>query len=199
MPRAPGQIDEQKSAAILEAATDLFSRKGARASMAEIARAAGVSKQTLYNRFPSKPDLARALLTQRSLTITAPLDDQLSPEDALTAVAEAQLSRISYSSGANHLQALALVAREDPELAVAIFEAGPSHSLKRISAWLSEISSKGVLSIPDPDQAAEIFIGMVLGHSHLRLVLGLPHREIDNRAHAREAARRFVRAYSPKS
>ena len=70
MPRAPGQIDEQKSQAIMAAAVDLFARKGAKASMAEIARMAGVSKQTLYNRYPSKAELARALLTQRSLSIT---------------------------------------------------------------------------------------------------------------------------------
>ena len=71
MPRAPGQVDEHKSEAILQAASDLFVEKGAGASMTEIARRAGVSKQTLYNRFPTKLDIARALAARRSDAVTA--------------------------------------------------------------------------------------------------------------------------------
>ncbi|EHN76679.1 TetR family protein, partial [Streptomyces coelicoflavus ZG0656] len=54
MARRRGQVDEKKSEAILEAAATLFAEKGLSASMEEIARLAGVSKQTVYNRFASK-------------------------------------------------------------------------------------------------------------------------------------------------
>jgi len=52
------------------------------------------------------------------------------------------------------------------------------------------------LAIQNPDQAAEIFVGMVLGHAHLRMVLGLETPEQDMVQHANETARRFVRAYA---
>ena len=54
------------------------------------------------------------------------------------------------------------------------------------------------MSAPDPVAAAEMFTGMVLGHGHLRSVLGLPHPDIaDLPGRAREVARRFVRAFAP--
>lgn len=197
MPRAPGQIDEHKTQAVLKAAVDLFARKGAKASMAEIARLAGVSKQTLYNRFPSKSALAKTLLTQRSMAITAPLDMDASPQEALARVAEVMLSRTLNSNSTEHLRALAMVAREDTVLAHTVYEAGPARSLSRIADWLRVQHQAGRLHIETPEEAAEIFVGMVLGNSHLRTMLGLPAPDLDPADHAREAATRFVRAYAP--
>lgn len=197
MPRAPGQVDEQKSAAILQAAVDLFAAKGPRATMTEIARTAGVSKQTLYNRFACKSDIARALLNKRSMAITAPLDNDTPLGEALAGVADGLIERAMDHRSSEHMRALALVARDDPGLARAVFEAGPSQSLARIAEWLRQQHSKGGLNVPNPEEAAEIFIGMVLGHAHFRLILGLKPLEHDAKAHAKEAAHRFVRAYSP--
>jgi AcrR family transcriptional regulator len=58
----PGGLREQKKAqaraAMADAAADLFGRHGyADVAMAQIARAAGVSEQTLYNYFPTKESL----------------------------------------------------------------------------------------------------------------------------------------------
>lgn len=197
MPRAPGQIDELKSQAILDAAIDLFGRKGAKASMAEIARLAGVSKQTLYNRYPSKAELARALLTQRSMTITAQLDVERDAEQTLAIVGEALLTRTLHKNSADHLRALAQISREDTALTQAVFEAGPAQSISRISDWLHKQTKAGQLSVTNPDAASEIFIGMLLGHSPLRLILGLEPSQTDAKAHATEVARRFIRAYAP--
>ncbi len=46
MARALGQIDTRKDEAILDAASRLFANRGLSVSMEEIARSAGVSKQT---------------------------------------------------------------------------------------------------------------------------------------------------------
>ena len=197
MPRAPGQVDEQKSTAILQAALDLFAAKGPRATMTEIARTAGVSKQTLYNRFACKSDIARALLNRRSMAITAPLDNDVPLEAALASVAEGLIERALDHRSSEHMRALALVARDDPGLAQAVFEAGPNQSLLRIAEFLRLQDAKGKLSVSNPKEAAEIFIGMALGHSHFRLILDLKPFEYDPKVHAAEAARRFVRAYAP--
>jgi len=51
--------DEQ----ILKAAFDLFARYGiGRTTMADIAQAAGVARQTLYNTFPNKDEVLRAVI-----------------------------------------------------------------------------------------------------------------------------------------
>ena len=200
MPRAPGQIDEHKSQAILRAAADLFVEKGAKATMAEIARRAGVSKQTLYNRFPNKTDIGRALAAQRSDAITAPLlRAGAAPEDVLAAIAETLIDRICSGGKGASLRGVALVSPEAPELARAIYDAGPGESVRRIAAWLTEQDRAGVMSVPDPVVAAEMFAGMVLGHGHLRSVLCLPHPNTENAAdRARDVAHRFMRAFAPE-
>ena len=71
MARRLGQVDERKSEAILDAAATLFADKGLQAKMDEIAKLAGVSKQTVYNRFASKLEIAEALAS-RSGSRTSP-------------------------------------------------------------------------------------------------------------------------------
>ena len=83
------------------------------------------------------------------------------------------------------------------EIARAIYDAGPAEGLRRLSAWLAEQHRAGRLDVPDPDQAAETFTGMVLGHAHLRTMLDVPQHKPEVRSErAREAAARFVKAYS---
>jgi AcrR family transcriptional regulator len=197
MPRAPGQVDEHKSQAILTAASELFVEKGAGASMAEIARRAGVSKQTLYNRYPSKAHIGRALAARRSDAITAPLRAEGAPEEVLAAVAEALIVKVRENQRGASLRGVALMSPEAPELAAAIYDAGPGESLRRLAAWMAEQDRQGVLAVPDAQQAAEMFAGMTLGHGHLRAILGVPHPPLaDVPARARDVARRFFRAFA---
>lgn len=195
MPRIAGQVDESKTEAILEAATALFHEKGATASMEEIARRAGVSRQTLYNRFPSKVEIGRALAARRSDAISAPLRTGGDPETVLTAVAAGLLEKIIGQDGKGSMRGVAMLSPHAPEVAAAIYDAGPAENLRRLAAWLAEQDRLGRLSVPDPAAAAEMFSGMVLGHGHLRAVLGVPHPGFDLDARARETARRFLRAF----
>lgn len=198
MPRAPGQVDAAKTEAILEAAALLFSERGLNASMNELARRAGVSKQTLYNRYPSKAEVARALAARRSDAITAPLRAGGDVETVLTAMAASLIRRVcSVDKGAS-LRGVALMSPEAPDLARAIYDAGPGESLRRIAAWLADQDGAGRLAVPDPRHAAEMFSGMVLGHGHLRSLLAVPHPDADIEARARETARRFIRAFAPE-
>jgi TetR/AcrR family transcriptional repressor of mexJK operon len=197
MPRIAGQVDETKTEAILEAATALFHEKGVLASMDEIARRAGVSRQTLYNRFPSKTEIGRALAARRSDAITAPLRGGGDPEAVLTAMAAGMLEKICDPDGKGSMRGVALMSPHAPEVAAAIYDAGPAEGLRRLSAWLAEQGRAGRIAVPDPDAAAEMFAGMVLGHGHLRGVLGVPQPAFDREVRAGEAARRFLRAFAP--
>jgi AcrR family transcriptional regulator len=197
MPRLAGQIDEAKTEAILDAALALFSDRGAAASMEAIARRAGVSRQTLYNRFPTKADIGRALAARRSDAITAPLRTGGDPETVLTALADGMLAKVCDPDSNGSMRGVALMSPHAPEVAAAIYEAGPAEGLRRLAAWLADQDRSGRLRTPDPAAAAEMFVGLVLGHGHLRGVLGVPHPPIDRPARAREAARRFIRAFAP--
>ena len=197
MARVAGQIDEKKSEAILDAASDLFAEKGAAASMDAIARRAGVSKQTLYNRYGSKVDIGRALASRRSDVITAPLRVGGDPLTVLTALAEALLTKLSAADGRTSMRGVVLMSPHAPDLAEAVYHAGPGESLRRLALWLAEQDRLGLIRVPDPELAAEMFSGMTMGHGNLRAVLGIEETgAIDIPARAREAARRFLRAFA---
>lgn len=197
MARVRGQVDEAKTEAILDAASVLFAEKGASASMDQIARRAGVSRQTLYNRFPNKLEIGRALAARRSDAISAPLRSGGDPRSVLTAMAASLLDKLCRSDAGASLRGVALMSPEMPDLADAIYQAGPAEGLRRLSAWLGEQDRAGRLSVPDPDAAAEMFAGMVLGHGHLRNVLGVAQPPFDLQDRAAEAAGRFLRAFAP--
>ncbi|WP_425992393.1 TetR/AcrR family transcriptional regulator [Brevundimonas sp. TWP2-3-2] len=197
MPRVMGQIDERKSEAILEAAMALFAEKGGAASMAQIARRAGVSKQTLYNRYASKVEIGRAMAERRSEAITAPLRSGGEPVEVLTALGQAMLDKLCTAEGRSAMRGVALISPQAPDLAQAVYHAGPGESLRRLSTWLAEQDAKGALRVPDPTAAAEMFTGMTMGHGYLRGILGVDEPDIDQSRRARETAERFVRAFAP--
>src|ERR1700760_2463923 len=102
MPRAAGQIDRAKNEAILDAASDVIFERGLAAPLDEIARRAGVSKQTIYNHYGSKAELVRALIERRRRTVTDALDTagaESFPQDALRAYARVLLQTVTLDRG----------------------------------------------------------------------------------------------------
>lgn len=63
-PRALRADAARNRAAIIEAATEVFRRDGATASLEEIARVAGVGSATLHRRFPSRQSLLDAVFVE---------------------------------------------------------------------------------------------------------------------------------------
>jgi TetR/AcrR family transcriptional repressor of mexJK operon len=198
MPRALGQIDTRKDEAILDAAATLFATKGLSTSMDEIARVAGVSKQTLYNRFASKVEIAGAVAARRSEAISAPLLSEGAPVDVLERMALGLLEKLCCPIASNSMKAAALASAEAPELGRTVYERGPQEGRRRLAEWLRKQTDAGRLDVPDPDQAAEMFSGMVLGHGYLRGLLGLEGIDPARiKERARACAERFVRAFAP--
>jgi AcrR family transcriptional regulator len=172
---------------------------GLAAPLEEIARRAGVSKQTVYNRYRSKAEIVRALVERRVNSITAPLRTTATgaqAEEALAGYARTLLEVVAR----NHslLRLTIQSAEEMPDLARIVFETGPLRSRKELASFLKAESDTGRLKVDDPMQAAEFFAGMVTGQRQTRALLGLgnpPDGEID--LIARAAAKRFLRAYAP--
>jgi AcrR family transcriptional regulator len=82
----------QSITAVLDAAVQVLASR-ADASMDEVARAAGVSRQTVYAHFPSRDALIDAVIGQASAEFTDLLDgldlDQAPPAQALTRLLDA--------------------------------------------------------------------------------------------------------------
>jgi TetR/AcrR family transcriptional repressor of mexJK operon len=201
MPRLAGQVDLSKTEAILEAAAEEIARRGLNVPVDDIARRAGVSKQTIYNRYGSKADLVRAVIERRVNLITAPLDEPDAgdhPEETLATFGRALLETVSMPRGVALIRLIVESVNREPELARRVFGAGARASRIRLAAFLAREAKAGRIAVSDPDQAADFFAGMVVSHYQLAGLLGvatdLTPVRIDRIAH--EAAHRFMRAYA---
>ena len=200
MPRASGQIDRAKNQAILDAAAQVLFERGLSAPLDEIARRAGVSKQTIYNHYGSKAELLKALFARRVELVTAPLEApsaEAFPQATLTAYARAILTIATTDRSIAMVRLVIESVPTNPDLARAAFMAGVGATRTRLAAFLERESRLGRLHIEDPLMAADFFAGMVIGHHQSRQLYGLPS-ELDSARIdkiAIEAARRFMRAY----
>lgn len=202
MARAPGQIDLTKNEAILDAAVAVIAERGVTAPMEDIARRACVSKQTIYNHYGSKADLLRAVTSRRVVEITASLetpDAVEHPAQALAGFARVMLGAVLTASGTAFMRMAMLGALEMPDVALAIYEAGPRTSRRRLADFLRLETDAGRLACPDPLEAAEFFAGMVIGSYQTAGLLGVESTLDEARIEriATEAAARFLRAYAP--
>ncbi len=202
MPRIAGQIDRTKNEGILDAASDVLFERGLAAPLDEIARRAGVSKQTIYNHYGSKAALVQALIERRAAMITAPLEAPVAaarPQEALAAYARVLLETISLDRGIALYRLLIESAPVQPGLVSEVFAAGARATRFRLAAFLKRESDAGRIAAPDALEAADFFGGMVVSHHHLQGLLGLPSELTPQKIEriALEAARRFMRAYAP--
>lgn len=188
-------------AAILEIAWSEFLDRGLDgASMVAIARAAGITRLSLYRRFPSKAVLfdaamqahVRRLDLGRQLTRDAPLNDLL-VEFGL------QLMAFLTSDELIELQAkLMAQIRERPELSRVFFDSGPGAARDELADLLAARGADAGLEIDDPSEAAEVLMGLWIGLKVLRVEMGLDIDEVRASIpkHVRRMISFFLRAYA---
>ncbi|WP_061026796.1 TetR/AcrR family transcriptional regulator [Bradyrhizobium sp. CCH5-F6] len=172
---------------LLAAAKDTFTSKGfAATTMDDIARAAGMSKKTLYKLFESKTDLFRAMLL-RSLPAAdyaeAPLEG--SPVSRLRNMLR-EAADVALSPGEIALQRLIIGERQaSPALgrmfAEVIIESGMDHIIEQLKTIRLAPRFQGVpLRL-----IAEMLFGMAFSHDHFRLLTDtefrLNRRVVDRR------------------
>lgn len=197
-------VESIKFAQILEGARRVFLAKGFdAASMAEIARAAAVSKGTLYVYFDNKIALFRALIDERrrmaaeQLTTFDPQDHDVA--EVLHRFAVRLISELTDPAHVALVRMVIGAAEKFPDLGKALFESGPEFGATRLAEWLSMQVSEGVLQIDDPLIAAWHFLGMCNHPAMIGAVMAStpqPDSATIDRL-ARAAVTAFVRAHSP--
>src|SRR5690242_481251 len=147
------------------------------ASMDEVARLAGVSKATIYSHFDGKQDLFGAIITGRCRAMipvieAAALGDQ-PPAEALRRIGR-QFLDLLMSKGPLSLYRVVLAeAGRFPALGRTFYQSGPDRVAAALADYLARQHEAGLLDVPSPRVSAEQFFGMVLGQTHVRLLLGI--------------------------
>jgi AcrR family transcriptional regulator len=198
-----------KRAAIARAALEVFAREGyARASVDAIAQAAGVSKRTIYDYYGDKArlflDTIREITDAQAAVFRTLLDDTLGDiarpeqlEPALTSFGRAFATAVARSTERAEIMRLLIAeAPHFPALLETPVEDRPVQ--QALAARLAELGARGLLEVPDPDEAAEFLGLLVTSRVNSRSWYGalrLDEAEIDRLVAG--GVRVFLRAYRP--
>ena len=164
-PPDAGITDRAKRRQILEGARRVFLSSGFDgASMGEIARAAGVSKGTLYVYFDSKEALFEALTLEEKASLAEALFrfDETDP-DVRAAMRRLGTSFLDAMLKPDHISSIRMVVGATdkfPRFGQAFYEAGPRTGARRLKAYLDAQVAAGRLRIGDTETAAEQFLGL---------------------------------------
>ncbi|MCJ2033755.1 TetR/AcrR family transcriptional regulator [Methylobacterium sp. J-068] len=205
-PRARIQGESDKHRQILEGARAVFMASGFDgASMGEIAKAAGVSKGTLYVYFDSKEALFEAL----TLTEKRGLAEALFRLDADDPDVRGALTRLGHSYLAEmvrpeHITVIRMVigaCEKFPRLGQAFFEAGPVKGTRRLAAFLDAQIAAGRLRPADTNLAARHFLQLCQAGLVTRLLFnaGEAVTEAEIAHHVAQAVRVFLAGYDPEA
>ena len=182
---------------VLRAATSSFLRHGYRSSVDHIARRAGVAKQTVYHHFPSKDELFKAVARDLAKRVLVELETE--PHDLRAALLRFALAYRKRALGAQGIATFRTVVPEVPRfpaLARAMYAGSAGVLVERLAAYLSKAMEAGRLRRDDPQLAAELLLGMLVGQDRIKRLFGVGCDEKEARRAAR-IVECFLRAYQP--
>ena len=156
--------DSSKRRQILEGARKVFMNLGFDgASMGEIARAAGVSKGTLYVYFADKNRLFEAIVEEETLEqgkVTFNLDPGRDVETTLTEFGQAYIQLLCRPGGGSATRTVMAIAERMPEVGRRFYNNVIAHAISRLAAYLEARTRLGDLAIDDFQLAATQFMQM---------------------------------------
>lgn len=154
----------ERETLILDATERLLADKGlAGASMGAIARAAGMSKRTLYAVFTSREQLFEALVRRARAVFVRPLDaaDRAMPLAArLHRLLEVQIRESAWAAPMIILRAVVAEAASHPEVARLLLTQGIDVCRELVTAELEHARSRGELDCADVPAAARLLCDM---------------------------------------
>jgi AcrR family transcriptional regulator len=155
--------DSAKYKQIVRGAREIFLAQGFdAASMSDIARAAGVSKGTLYVYFENKEQLFEAIVRDECL-VHAEGVFKFDPDDhdvkgVLTRLGFSYVDFVCRPEKASAVRTVIAIADRMPEIGRTFYETGPAQGIARLGAYLEAQTRAGVLAVDDPEIAAAQFL-----------------------------------------
>ena len=202
--RGPVSGETDKRRQILEGARAVFMAAGFDgASMGEIARAAGVSKGTLYVYFDGKEALFEALTIAEKSGLAEALftldTEDVDVRAVLTRLGRTYLGEMSKPKQVSVIRMVIGACEKFPRFGQAFFEAGPAQGIARLSAYLDRQAAAGRLRGHDTELAAKHFLHLCQAGLLTRLLLnaGGPVSAADIAYRVDEAVRVFLAGYGP--
>lgn len=203
--RPPAKEAAARLDGVLNIAADIFLQEGFdRASVAEIARIAGSSKETLYSRFPTKAELFKAVIFRKTEVLlqefSRVLAKNLPVEEVLKQYGRNLLEFMLLPEMQRLSRTLIASAPQFPELAGDFWRLCPEREQDQLAKYLETQVAAGTLAIRDSRKAAELFFSLCLGQFlvHTQMAVRTSPKAAERAAHIREAVYMFLSAYRNK-
>lgn len=158
---------EQKRIQILNSAIELFCNQGfPNTSMDEVAKVAGVSKQTVYSHFGSKDDLFVASIEAKCVVHQLTdelLSDATKPKESIVTFAKHFGDMIVSPEAITVFRACVAQSDTQPEISRLFFQAGPRHVLGLVNDYLERVNHHNEYYFENPHDAAVRLCLMLFG------------------------------------
>jgi AcrR family transcriptional regulator len=171
--------------------------------MGEIARAAGVSKGTLYVYFADKNRLFEAIVEQEMLDqqkIAFNFDPERDVATTLREFGQAYIELLCRPGGGSAIRTVMAIAERMPEVGRRYYEQVLEKTINRFAAYLEVHVQANELAIPDCQLAASQFMQMCQASLFLRFIFqASPPPSAERIAEVVDSATRmFLAAYQVK-
>ncbi|MCW2080378.1 UNVERIFIED_ORG: AcrR family transcriptional regulator [Bradyrhizobium japonicum] len=196
--------DSSKRRQILDGARKVFMDLGFDgASMGEIARAAQVSKGTLYVYFADKCALFEAILEQEALQhgqVVFNFDPARDAETTLNEFGRAYIHLLCRPGGGSAIRTVMAIAERMPDVGRRYYARVLDKTINRLSDYLKAHAAAGDLTIDDCDLAASQFMELCKASLFLPFVFQAAPAPSEERMTevVNSATRMFLAAYRAK-
>jgi AcrR family transcriptional regulator len=202
--RLAGDSDSSKRRQIIDGARKVFLDLGFDgASMGEIARAAGVSKGTLYVYFADKNRLFEAIVEEESLEqgkLAFNFDPERDVATTLMEFGQAYIQVLCRPGGGSAIRTVMAIAERMPEVGRRFYTNVVAVTTARLSAYLEARARLGELAIDDFELAATQFTQMCQASLFMPFVFQVAPAPSPERIEEviASATRMFLAAYATK-
>ena len=183
---------------VLRAATSSFLARGYASSVDDIARRAGVAKQTVYAHFPSKDALFKQVAHDLVRRVLVELEGE--PQDlraSLERFATAYRERVLCTQGIATFRTVLPEIQRFRTLAKSMYAASAGEMVRQLAAYLERAMDVGRLRRDEPQFAAELLLGMLVGQDRLKRLFGVSQHNGSDAARSAHIIDCFLRAYAP--
>jgi TetR/AcrR family transcriptional regulator, mexJK operon transcriptional repressor len=171
---------EARQAALLDHALDMFLDRGFEQTTVEsVAAAVGMTKRTIYARYPDKAALFKATVQRaiaRSIVPRARYDalDQGNLSATLMAFARMRVADVQSPQGLKLQRIVNTESFRFPEIFGWYFEQAAESAISFLTDLLRRYESAGAICVGDPAMAANMFMSMAVGGPVRMIVSGNP-------------------------
>jgi TetR/AcrR family transcriptional regulator, mexJK operon transcriptional repressor len=171
-------------------------------TMQIVASRAGASKETLYRHFGSKEGLFSEVVRARAERVYGRTEGEFrlqgEPREVLMQLGFNLLRLLLNEDPICLFRIVVAETPRTPELGRIFFEQGPAQILRQLSHYLERATRQASLNCPDPELAARLFLGSVVGNRHIMLLVAPGFETITEakiHRHVEEAVAMFLAKY----